>query len=461
MKLKQYLIAGLFTVGSLLGTSCDSFLDLRPEGEILTEDALRSEADLLQLLNSCYTVLGSGRMYGGRVQIFSELLGDNIDGSTLTGDFGSVYDRRTSIFGQFKNDFYNEPYIAIYRANTTLENLGVAASQATRDRIEGESKFIRAISHFEVVRYFAQPYGYTPDNSHLGVPLRISSTPTASVRATVKEVYDQIVADLLDAERLLPEQNGVYPTRWSAKAILSRVYFQMNDFANAYKYADEVIRSNRFPFDADFSRRFSVGGTPEAVFKLVSDDVNTNRASALIGEFRSDIALPNLRVSAQIFSLGTSNPNDRRRAWYDNVTYSPNIVTTKYNGKDFFDMPVIHITELKLTRAESAAELGTNLNVAIQDLNDIMGRAYGGTRVVAPNTPAGVILATVREERRLELFAEGDRGQQLKRMGARGENIIVRGAPWNCPGAVLQFPQGEMSTSPNFQRNPEGGCGGN
>jgi hypothetical protein len=47
--------------------------------------------------------------------------------------------------------------------------------------------------------------------------------------------------------------------------------------------------------------------------------------------------------------------------------------------------------------------------------------------------------------------------EQLKRRGAKGENIIIRGAPWNCPGMALQFPNGEF-TSALFTGNPEGGC---
>ena len=51
-----------------------------------------------------------------------------------------------------------------------------------------------------------------------------------------------------------------------------------------------------------------------------------------------------------------------------------------------------------------------------------------------------------------------NRISEIKRIGAKGENIDKRGAVWNCPGLVLQFPQGEMASNTSFQRNPEGGC---
>jgi len=86
-----------------------------------------------------------------------------------------------------------------------------------------------------------------------------------------------------------------------------------------------------------------------------------------------------------------------------------------------------------------------------------MDRAYGQGVVNLPaQANANDILTAVRYERRLEFFAEGDRIQQLKRLGAEGENIVIRNAPWNCPGMILQFPISEQTSG--FIMNQEGGC---
>lgn len=155
-----------------------------------------------------------------------------------------------------------------------------------------------------------------------------------------------------------------------------------------------------------------------------------------------------------MFNLGTSNASDARAAWYEESEeyYALN----KFNG-DYLTVPYITITELKLTRAEAAAELNQHLATAEQDLQDIMDRAYGTGTEDAPSNAAALI-TEVRVERRKEFVGEGDIGQQLKRRGALGENIIVRGAPWDCPGMVLQFPQSEIANIPGFVRNEEGGC---
>ncbi|HEX6181951.1 MAG TPA: RagB/SusD family nutrient uptake outer membrane protein, partial [Chitinophagaceae bacterium] len=169
-----------------------------------------------------------------------------------------------------------------------------------------------------------------------------------------------------------------------------------------------------------------------------------------------------LTITKTAYQNGTVNTNDRRAVWYkDSLTASGAHVYSvqKYN-KTVFVLPVIHITELKLIRAESAAELNQNLAVAIGDINDITNRAYGGTLapLAGTATPA-TIISRVRAERKLEMvFESGDRLQQIKRIGAKGEPSSVGQAPWNCPGFVLQVPATEINVNINFQQNPQGGC---
>ena len=459
----KYIYKSLFITGLVGFTlACEPDLTVPLEGEILEEEALADPEALRKTVNSIYQLLGNDKTYGGRFQIANDLIGDDIDGSVLSGDYGSIYDRRTTIFGDVKNQLFGEPYIAIYRANVALENLDIIESQDERNTLEGEAKFLRAISHFQVVRLFAQPYEVGSDNDQLGIPLRTNSTPTAGVRATVGEVYEQIIQDLKEAENLLPASNGQFATSWAAKGFLAKVYFQMNDFTNAYAYANEVISSSPFTFNSsieEYNLRFSEDTSNEIVFAIYTDEENQGIGGEFRNQYRSDIQISNLRVSQTLFNLASINPGDRRNAWYDNTTYEGNIVLTKYN-KDFFNVPLVHITELKLIRAEAAAELNTNLEIAIADINDIINRAYsaGSPRLLESTASAEAIKLRVREERRLELVGEGDRGQELKRRGALGEEIIVRGAPYNCPGAILQFPQGEIANSPGFIKNEEGGC---
>lgn len=463
MKLKHIIPAVFLSLAVLAG--CKK-IELKPIGQVQPEDAIENEADVLAILNATYPPLRGDNFWGGRSQIISELMADFVDGvNFVTGDYPAIFNLGTTATNATIANIYREPYIMIQRANVTLENLELITTEATRKNAEGQAKFIRAFSHFELVKMFAQPYGFTADNSHQGVVIKTSGEfEGLRTRSTVKETYDQIIKDLKEAETLLPANNGNYPGSWAAKAMLARVYFQMNDFTNAYAYSNMVIASNQFPFDntANYvNNRFAPAKTSEAIWWLVNEAGLNPSFGALRNNVNPEQSL-GLPITRSAYLTGSSNPNDRRSVWYkDSLTASGEHVYSirKYKAPVFV-LPVLHTTEMKFIRAESAAELNQNLPVAIADINDITNRAYGGTLAPLPaNATPAAIIARVRAERKLEMvFESGDRLQQLKRIGAKGEASVVGQASWNCPGFVLQLPATEITTNVNFQQNPQGGC---
>lgn len=444
-------------------TACKKFLERPPEGQLTEEEALKTEADVLAFSNGIYTLLSDNAFYGGRNVLMNELLGDHYRGDFFTGDYSEIYKRQNSIFGGTRDGYYRKAYEVIARANVVLTKLDLAGTQ--RNLLEGESLFFRAISHFELVRSFAQPWGYSPDNSHPGVPLRTSLDLTSKTRSSVTEVYASVIADLMAAENLLPDMpaNGKFytATKWAAKAFLAKVYFQQNNFTKAFQYSNEVLNSGKFSLDTDFKNRFSKGLSTEGILSIVDSLGSFQPGGELRGAFRSDIGLPNFRFTDQFYAVATARASDlRRTAWYSNTLQPGFNLSTKYN-KNNFNLPIVHLTEMKLIRAESGAETGgANLAIAITDINQLMTRAYGGTTFNLPvNATAGSVIAAVRAERELELVGEGNRTQEIKRIGARNAtNVDRRGSVWNCNGFILQFPKAEKDANPAFVMNVEGGC---
>ncbi len=455
----KLIVAALFFINL---SACKKFLERPPEGQLTEEQALKTEADLAAFSNGIYTIIADGNFYGGRHQVLNELLGDHYRGDFFTGDFSEIFKRQNSIFGGTRDVYYSKGYEAIARSNKVLSRLDLATTQ--KNQIEGEAKLFRAVSYFELVRMFAQPWGYTADNSHLGVPLRTILDLAPKARATVAQVYAQIIEDLESAETVLPDlpSNGKYysATKWAAKAFLAKVYFQQNNFVKAYQYSNEVINSNKFSLDAGFSSRYSLGLSTEGIL-LIADDVNGFRpGGGLIGAFRSDVGLPNFRFTDQFYAVANARSADLRRAWYSNTLQPGFNLLTKYN-KNNIALPLVHLTELTLIRAEAGAETGgANLTVAIGDINRIMTRAYGSTAFnLAPAASAALVISTTRTERELEMVGEGNRTQEIKRIGARsGINIDRRNSLWNCNGFILQFPKAELDANTNFIMNVEGGC---
>lgn len=456
---KRYLI--LIFLAGMLFTSCESLLDINPvdKGVVLKEDAIKTQTDLQQLLNAAYDVVNG--FYGGRFQRTSELLADNVvlrEG--ITDEMVNIYKRYTT--GYFTdNESYEQAYICILRSNLVLENVDKVSGMTDADakRMTAEAKFLRAISHFAVVRLFAQPYGYTPNNDHPGVIVKTNSKVELLPRNTVAEVYAQILKDLTEAEADLPASNSnfVYATNWAAKAALAQVYFQMHDNEKAYNKSSEVVNSNVFTFEPTFKTSLPES---ELIFKLVSNEGSGKRVGGDFGVYRSDgTNIPNIRVAPDVYKnvIKASAGDMRADSLYKVVNPGADneyIAFTKFNA-EFPVVPVFRLTEQKLLRAEAALlKSSPDVATAIKEVNDIRTRAFGNTsRNLAETAGADVALNAVRTERRLELMGEGYELHDLKRRGAAGENILIRGVDWDYVGLVIQF--GASEANELFKANPE------
>ena len=443
-------------------SSCKKFLEFEPENFVLEEDAIKTAADLQLLLNSTYDVARSANFLGGQAYLLTDLMGDDFNGTNLSGDYGAYYDRNTGIFNGSTRSLWQEGYITIGRCNKLIESFDVV-SDLTADektRMEAEARFLRATAHFYLVRYFAQPYGATADNSQLGIPVRTTYTIETYGRNTVAEVYDQVIQDLMFAQDNLPVSNGGYATSWAAKGMLAKVYFQMNNFQGAYDAAEDVISNGSFMLAATPSGRYAAGGSTEGVFELQSTGTGDFSGKGLQGYYRTDAGTdPSIRMSTGLYTEATADTADwRGKTWYtirNQGQPTQYILLTRFDTLPYFNMPVVSLTELTLIHGESAAELNLRTE-AETDLNLIRVRA-GLAEIL--NADAQTLISLIRAERRLEMVGEGVRTQDLKRQAVRGNtSLLVRGASWNCPGMVVQFPDTETRGNPSFELNPEGGC---
>ncbi|MEJ0030084.1 MAG: RagB/SusD family nutrient uptake outer membrane protein [Bacteroidota bacterium] len=151
--------------------------------------------------------------------------------------------------------------------------------------------FIRGSVYFELVRFFGQPYSSGSTNTNLAVPLVLKPTNAITdesypTRATVEQIYQQVIADLTRAESLMLEyaesddgsENDPYATHGAAAAILSRVYLGMGDFANARDAADRVIASGNYSLTDTYEEAFNnASNSTEDIFAMqVNDQDGTN-----------------------------------------------------------------------------------------------------------------------------------------------------------------------------------------
>lgn len=460
MNLYKYSFGLVLGLTFFMMSCSDSFLESIPDNASSIEIELSTAADARIYMNGAYDALSSGNVYGGQYALISELMADGVDETDLNGDWFAHYTRTTDIFLGTTRTMMHDGFKAVARANNVLGQLDrISDLSAEQSRIfEGEAKFIRALVHFDAVRFFAQPYGYTADNSHLGIALRTGFTTELVDRSSVAEVYAQIIEDLQAAETLLPSDNGNYASQYAAKALLAKVYFQINDFKSAFDYSNEVIMDSGASLDTLAQAKFGYAPTNEILFRLVSTDINADNANGSTrGYFfvGAGVTVPSVRVSDNMFNAATLDPLDRRGVeWFSSVT-GVNFCS-KFRLDTIYDNPVIHLTEMYLIRAESAVEEGDNEQGRL-DINEIRDRV--NLAPLAPGAATNQLIQTIRNERMIEMYFENNRLHELKRQALRDSpNLLIRNAPWDCAGLVCQLPDNELKGNPNMEPNPQGGC---
>lgn len=475
----QYIKIGILGLAltTTISSCSDTFLSTEPSNYIPEEEAITTSAAAEAALNGAYDALRSGDFYGGSLNLLSELAGDHVNGSNLVeGDWKSHYNRLTNIFQGTTRNLISNGSKAIGRCNNLLRWIdGISdLSETDRNRMKAECKFLKAICWFEQVRMFAQPYGFTGDvngnnytnNEHPGIAMWETYGATTAPRETVAAVYTKITQYLTEAANELPATNGVYANKYAAYGYLAKVYFQMNDFQKAYDAADKVISESGVSFDptrAGLTDRYSRTGCTEAVFQLVSTSQADNSGSTFKNIFTAAPgAGASIYLSDYIYNKVTNHPGDVRDSiWMKRQSVGANsfVFCKKFFVNGEIQVPLIHITEMKLIRAEAAAELN-NLSVAEQDLTDIRNRA-GETGSVSGASQANLI-SIAREERETELIFENSHFHDMRRISIRDNQARIfvgdRESDRFCPGLVCQFPDNELKGNPDFEANPQGSC---
>lgn len=268
MKMKKIsiIMMGL----SILFSSCsEDFLDVIPMDKVLDNNFYSTVEDAEMALIGCYDGYQRTSSNGNTAfYVASEVLSDNTFGGTGNTD-GRGYqalDRFNIAQSPSDNNLFNgtwsDYYAGIFRCNTLLTRLeGVAFEQAstTRNRIEGETRFLRALMYFDLVRLFER------------VPLLTEPTTENVPQADPAETYKLIVEDLKFAAANIPAdaypkanaaQNDGRVTVYAAKALLARVYLFYTGYygsddlgvtrAEVLAGLEDVILSNEFGLLEEF-----------------------------------------------------------------------------------------------------------------------------------------------------------------------------------------------------------------
>ena len=249
--MKKILIA-LATVFALVSCEMDFYrsdtmtsamLGSNPGAAVYTTDGVYSMfKDVLDYQGSEY----SGNQYVRHLFLMSELHGDNVVVSFASSDpFFEVHTYVDNPTLYNLGYFWYCAYKIIYGANSNINGMEEGVS-ADSDHLLGENYFIRAIVHLHLSTLYSRPY--TRGRENPGVVLRTSTDCSETKRATVGEVYDQIVLDLQAAMRLMEKGssrgNKGYINYEAARGLLTRVYLYMDKNDECLALANDMLGSS-------------------------------------------------------------------------------------------------------------------------------------------------------------------------------------------------------------------------
>lgn len=438
MKLR-YIILTIF-LSSLFGCKKD-FLDITPKGQLIPS----STTDYRLILD----FIGNKNSVGQKKTVLItygvvNLLADDYQVSDSTQYKAMITTDRKLWFQWGKNGGYNpeldDPdwfacYGQIYIMNTALEGLPVATGpQSDKDEMIAEAKFHRAFCFLGLVNIYSKHYNSASAASDLGVPLRLTTSLTESLkRATVKETYDQIIKDLEEAVPNLPPNQGIYnfrPTTAAAYALLARAYLYMGNYQKALENATASLGVTNFLYDYNvaLNRIYPVGTSTtnnafDAAFRSWDDkEILVQKETA----YHTTLYYYNYPTiwGPTVRALYDTATDLRFRNYFRTTTTGPGFTFAghirRWQDAVYYLQVGLTTPEMYLTRAEASARLADKVN-AIADLNALRIKRYvTGTYIPynAANYTDAQVLQLVKDERRRELWCRGLRWFDLKRYNA-------------------------------------------
>jgi len=491
MKTSKNIFIGALMFLALTG--CE--LEYSPADELSNEQITESPDLLGNITNGIYSRLRESK-YDKSRHFLQELPGDELAWCKTSGDhLSNSYTYNHLVNSSACLQFWQQAYYGIYQANRVIESVDDNASEEIL-QLKGESLFLRALMHYDLVRIFSRPYSQNPEQN-LGVMIKDNTDGNnLPARSTVKQTYDFIVSDLLQAAALMTEdKSNVFASKEVAWALLARIYLYMEQNDKAIEYADKVINSGRYELvkTADLGRypTLSPENNPETIF-AIKRLPSENLGKSGIGSLYTREGWGEIFVSKTFLQLIYKNSNDQRIKFIDpdfvyldgkkvpdpteesgykvnkREGYSKyfNLKYTFQDGIALLSSPVVlRLAEMYLIKAEAFAKIPAQQTNAIAMVNIIRIRAgLSGSQLFTNSDLKGYnsILEVVLDERRLELAWEGHRAFDLFRNNLPLDRSFTNNEGWSGQKKILPtadriipyIPETEITLNPKLKQNP-------
>lgn len=459
---RTYITYIILCLGLILN-SCDDFLDVNPDSEVVNDDLFSNAEGVEDALNGIYSSLNKENLYGKKLAWeLPEVLSQDLNGPTpILYTQLATYNYNDA--STFINSLWKDMYQTIGYTNNVILNLEEKNSDIFPhyDLYLGEAYGLRGFLHFELLRLFA-PHIENGAATAQGIPYVKTYTFEPTPFSTVSDTYDAVISDLKRAQDLLimDEMYMTYPRAdhtsdqlqnflkgreihfnyYAATAALARVYRMKGDLDDAKIEALKIINSGKFPLASADKIVNLVAGTlspSESIFGLYSNEyIQTTEAtlfnttsSAGFAPYQSESGGNPLQEFRDVYNqyLNANSGTDFRLQWFRRAFEGASMfnvlkvvdvlqINTGIPPASRGLLPgisMIRVPEMYYIVAEAELENG-NTSEATAVLNQVL--LSRGLAKLENRDPAIIPdLDFLYNERHKELFSEGQRWFDMKK----------------------------------------------
>lgn len=340
--------------------------------------------------------------------------------------------------------FWTILYRVINNTNNIISKIDASTGTAEKKaQIKGQAYALRANSYLNLVTYYQFNYQVNPQAKAVPVYIEPSSATTdGNPKSTVEQVYQLIISDLTEAEKLLLSYQRPATTKYKinndvVNGLLARTYLNMGKWDLATQHALEAKKNYPYMTEADYSTGFNElkngewiwghGQRPDQSTASYSFYfLDTSSPSAYYYSFMAD---PNFQklfdshdIRAKLF-LWDGLPSREGYLRYQKF---------KFRADQTADIVFMRASEMTLIAAESYAR-NVELSKAVEQLNSLRAARNADPFVLISQTKDQVIEAVLME-RRKELWGEGFALSDI----LRTQTAVVRQPALGNDGKPLQ-----------------------
>ncbi len=439
--MKKYIGYSILALALSAGfTSCGSdFLDNDPHQQVDTDKAITSAAELASALNGIYYQMGRSQFVGRNLVATGDVASDNSNHSGKTSHFYNIFNFAINENNAYLSDMWETGYKivdfstrAILAGNKILAGDFGAVSDADKAEVYsqlGQAYGLKAYATFMMANVYALPYNSANANTKGLVLVNEPIKPFEKVsRASLQETYDFVLDNITKARECYAQNgvespNGFYMSSAAVEALAARVNLYMENYDQAVSAAQKSIdlKEGALIYDAaKYAALFDATDINSEDIFVVGKAANDNLSANSLNTLWSNYGVSYSSELSKLYYTDTIKVDDKKVVVED--IRLPLVKTTggKYKGLPnnaaVSNIPVFRLPEMYLILAE--AKLAKGDIAAAQEALLVVAKRNPAIEEVS-DLPAtkDELLAFIIDERRRELYQEGHRLFDARRLG--------------------------------------------